>query len=63
MIREPDAPSPCVSICRLDPATGFCEGCGRNIQEIASWTMLTRQERLALLERLKARRTAAAPPG
>ena len=58
MKREPDAPSPCISICRLDPATGYCQGCERNIQEIAGWTMLTKQERLAILARLPARREA-----
>ena len=31
-------PSPCVSVCRMDPASGFCEGCLRTIEEIAGWS-------------------------
>lgn len=30
-------PSPCVSVCRMDAATGLCEGCLRTIAEIAGW--------------------------
>jgi predicted Fe-S protein YdhL (DUF1289 family) len=25
--------SPCISICKTDPQTGFCYGCGRNNDE------------------------------
>jgi predicted Fe-S protein YdhL (DUF1289 family) len=30
-------PSPCISVCRLDPSTGWCTGCARTIAEIAAW--------------------------
>ncbi len=30
-------PSPCVSVCRMDAATGLCEGCLRTLDEIAAW--------------------------
>jgi predicted Fe-S protein YdhL (DUF1289 family) len=30
-------PSPCLSICVMDKATGWCTGCLRNINEIAAW--------------------------
>lgn len=33
-------PSPCVSVCRMDAASGLCEGCLRTIDEIAAWGML-----------------------
>jgi predicted Fe-S protein YdhL (DUF1289 family) len=33
-----DVPSPCISICRMDPASGFCEGCLRTLEEIAAWS-------------------------
>ena len=33
-------PSPCVSVCRMDPASGLCEGCLRTIDEIAAWGMM-----------------------
>ncbi len=32
--------SPCTGICRIDPATGRCEGCRRTLAEIAAWTAL-----------------------
>jgi predicted Fe-S protein YdhL (DUF1289 family) len=30
-------PSPCISLCRMVPATGLCEGCLRTIDEIVAW--------------------------
>ena len=35
-----DLPSPCISICRMEPATGFCQGCLRTIAEIAAWSRM-----------------------
>jgi len=32
-----DVPSPCISICRMDMNTGYCEGCRRTLDEIAAW--------------------------
>ena len=29
--------SPCISICKTDPVTGFCYGCGRNNEEKKTW--------------------------
>ena len=29
--------SPCISICRTDPVTGFCYGCARTIDEKKQW--------------------------
>ena len=29
--------SPCISICKTDPVTGFCYGCGRNNEEKRIW--------------------------
>ena len=29
--------SPCISICRTDPKTGFCYGCGRSNYEKKIW--------------------------
>ena len=29
--------SPCISICRTDPKTGYCYGCGRNNDEKKNW--------------------------
>ena len=29
--------SPCISICKTDPVTGFCYGCGRTSEEKKKW--------------------------
>ena len=29
--------SPCISICKTDPQTGYCYGCGRNDDEKRLW--------------------------
>jgi predicted Fe-S protein YdhL (DUF1289 family) len=46
-------PSPCVNVCRIDAASGYCEGCLRTLDEIALWSQLdddTKREVLQLLE-------------
>jgi len=29
--------SPCISICKTDPLTGYCYGCGRNNKDKKMW--------------------------
>ncbi len=29
--------SPCISICKMDPVTGYCYGCARNNDEKKFW--------------------------
>ena len=48
--------SPCVQLCRIDPRTGFCEGCFRSLQEIERWPGATDPERRAILRRVAERR-------
>lgn len=36
-------PSPCISICKMHPQTGLCEGCLRTIDEIAQWSSATEE--------------------
>ena len=31
--------SPCISICKTDPTTGYCYGCGRTIEEKKIWKL------------------------
>ena len=31
--------SPCISICKTDPSTGYCYGCGRNNEEKRTWKL------------------------
>lgn len=37
---EAAVPSPCISVCRMDATTGWCEGCLRTLDEIANWSSL-----------------------
>ncbi|MEI7785765.1 MAG: YbaK/EbsC family protein [Betaproteobacteria bacterium] len=36
-----DPPSPCISVCRMDEASGLCVGCLRSLDEIAAWSSLS----------------------
>ncbi len=38
--RQHPVPSPCISICRMDPRSGLCLGCLRDIDEIIAWGRL-----------------------
>jgi len=50
-----DRHSPCVGVCTLDPAMGWCLGCGRTSDEIASWLGLDDAGGLAIWNELPAR--------
>ena len=50
--------SPCVRLCRMHPGTGWCEGCLRTIDEIATWGRLSEAGRVAVLQGLTPRRVA-----
>mgnify|MGYP001473443512 CR=1 FL=1 len=47
--------SPCVGICRLDDGTGYCVGCGRTSDEIATWSTAGPGGRRAVWAALPAR--------
>jgi predicted Fe-S protein YdhL (DUF1289 family) len=44
--------SPCILVCSLDAATGYCVGCGRTIEEISTWTALSPGQRQDLMRAL-----------
>jgi predicted Fe-S protein YdhL (DUF1289 family) len=48
--------SPCISVCRIDPATGYCEGCLRTLDEIAAWGTLPDEGKHGILAALEVRR-------
>ncbi|MFC7407631.1 DUF1289 domain-containing protein [Hydrogenophaga atypica] len=52
-------PSPCVGVCRMVPATGLCEGCWRNIDEIVAWGRASDTERLRIWGLIEARQAEA----
>jgi predicted Fe-S protein YdhL (DUF1289 family) len=47
--------SPCILVCSIDMATGFCHGCGRTRDEIGAWTLYSAEERRRIMETLPAR--------
>lgn len=47
--------SPCINICKIDPKSNICLGCGRSIKEISDWINLDDEEREKLLSDLKKR--------
>ena len=49
-------PSPCVSVCQMDPMTGYCVGCLRTIDEIRDWIISTPDERNKILAQLPGRK-------
>jgi len=51
------ADSPCVDICQLDVATGYCIGCARTGEEIGAWSGMSTDERRAVLDALPGRWT------
>ncbi len=53
--RMYDPPSPCVSVCRVDPEKGWCTGCRRTLEEIVDWPMLTPRERREIVARIDLR--------
>ncbi len=53
-------PSPCVSICQMDAATGLCAGCLRTLDEIAAWGAQGDDARRAVWSSLAGRAQALA---
>ena len=52
-------PSPCISVCQMDPQDGVCVGCFRTRAEIAAWRSMSRHDQLVLLDILQDRRARA----
>ncbi len=59
--RVATVPSPCTDVCRIDAATGWCEGCLRTIDEIGAWGALDDRARRDIWKRLPARRASFHP--
>ena len=57
-MNENSITSPCITICKTDPVSGFCYGCGRSTEDKIIWknldtTNLWKEENLKLIrERL-----------
>lgn len=47
--------TPCIGICKLDPAGTFCTGCKRTLDEIMRWRAMSDAERRAVMTALPTR--------
>jgi predicted Fe-S protein YdhL (DUF1289 family) len=47
--------SPCIGVCSVDDATGYCYGCYRTIDEIKTWWDMSQAEQKNLLSVLEER--------
>ena len=63
-MTEAPVPSPCISVCRMNPRTGLCDGCLRTLDEIAAWSRMDDADKRvvwALLDQRRARLQAEDP--
>jgi predicted Fe-S protein YdhL (DUF1289 family) len=63
--RGPDGrvASPCINVCQMDAVSGWCAGCLRSLDEIATWSRLDDGSRLAVWALLPERRAAGRARG
>ena len=52
-------PSPCISVCRVDANSGWCEGCLRTLDEIAAWSQLDNDGKRGVWRIIEQRATAS----
>jgi len=52
--------TPCVKVCAVDGASGYCLGCRRTLPEIAGWARLSDEARAAIMAALPDRPDPAA---
>ena len=53
-------PSPCINLCRMDPASGLCRGCFRTLDEISAWARIDDTRQAEILSAVTNRREQAA---
>ncbi|MEI5997165.1 DUF1289 domain-containing protein [Paraburkholderia bengalensis] len=53
--RGANVPSPCINVCRMNAATGLCDGCLRTIDEIASWSSFDDDAKRAVWDAIEQR--------
>ena len=54
--QQDELASPCINVCRMDAASGYCEGCRRSINEIAAWSTYSDEQKRAVLAQLPTRK-------
>ena len=52
-------PSPCNQVCRVDAASGLCDGCRRTLDEIAGWSTMSEPQKRAVWQAIGQRPAVA----
>ena len=55
MLIEIDIESPCIGVCAMEEATGFCQGCYRTLDEIQQWWDLSNMQKQQIIDEANAR--------
>ncbi|RYX90524.1 MAG: DUF1289 domain-containing protein [Comamonadaceae bacterium] len=55
---DPNVPSPCVSVCRINPVSAQCEGCLRTLDEIAAWGRMDDEGKRVIWSQIEERMAA-----
>jgi len=63
MGKKKTVPSPCIGVCKIDRASGFCIGCARTPVEIRRWKRVGDDEKRLILAGLAGRMPVAAKAG
>ena len=50
---EAAVPSPCNAVCKIDPDSQRCAGCGRTLDQIARWSVMSDDEKRTVLATLR----------
>ena len=58
MFEEIVVESPCINVCSMNGATGYCNGCYRTIEEIQSWWDYTFEQKADVLKKTWTRQEA-----
>lgn len=56
-IVQEEVQSPCIGVCSMDEASGYCAGCYRTIDEIKGWWNMSQPEQTQLVAELEQRQT------
>lgn len=54
-LNQEEVQSPCIGVCSMDDATGYCLGCYRTLDEIKAWWDMHPKDQKQLLITLEGR--------
>lgn len=58
-IIQEEVQSPCIGVCSIDEASGFCAGCYRTVEEIKGWWDMSQAKQQKLVAELEQRQKQA----